>query len=213
MNNKVNQHQKAPTLANIQGVIFDLDGTLVESSLNFANIKKQICCPESIDLLHFIEQLPFDEQQQANDIVLEHELKDAENAKPILGVHNLLNFLEQAQIPTAIVTRNCVQASQIKLQQNNIHINTVITRHDYAPKPAPDALVAIAKQWQLPSANLIYVGDYLFDIQAAHNANMLACFINHGQEKPYQHQADVVVMSLSQLHQKLLNDKAEITNR
>ena len=42
----------------IKGVIFDLDGTLVSSELNFSLIKAQVGCPAEQDLLDYIEQLP-----------------------------------------------------------------------------------------------------------------------------------------------------------
>lgn len=35
----------------IKGVIFDLDGTLVSSELNFSLIKAQVGCPADQDLL------------------------------------------------------------------------------------------------------------------------------------------------------------------
>ncbi|MCL1141230.1 HAD family hydrolase [Shewanella gaetbuli] len=184
----------------IQGIIFDLDGTLVESSLDFRMIRQQIGCPDDIDLLDYVADLDCQhKQQQANDIILQHENDDAESAKSLPGMHELLNFLQRKKLPTAIVTRNSQFASDTKLSQNSIPITTVLTRECYPPKPAPDALNAIAQQWQIPNKHIMYVGDYLYDIQAANNANMIACFINHGTETSYQHTADLIVSSLDDL--------------
>ncbi|MBB1439512.1 HAD family hydrolase [Shewanella sp. SG41-4] len=184
----------------IKGIIFDLDGTLVESSLDFSLIRQQIGCPEDIDLLIYVEKLSCKvAQSKANQIILEHEYQDAMNAKPIKGMTEIIEAISHANIPTAIVTRNSLAASKMKVKQNNIAIDHVLTREDYPAKPAPDALLAIAAQWQIHPQHIIYVGDYLYDIQAANNAGMIACFINHGIESDYQYLADIVIEELSQL--------------
>jgi len=190
----------------ITGIIFDLDGTLVESRLNFKLIRQQIGCPQSMDLLEYVDKLTCTTaKQNANNIIMQHEHQDAINAKPIKGMHDLLKAIKLALLPTAIVTRNSLAASSIKVFQNNITISPVLTREDFPAKPAPDALLAIAAQWHMDPQDIIYVGDYLYDIQAANNAGMIACFINHGIESAYQHLADIVIEDLSQLQSLLIN--------
>ena len=187
-------------LTGVKGVIFDLDGTLVESALDFSRIKQQLNCPLDTDVLDFIEQLTsLGAQQAAHQIIIEHETEDALNAKALPHMHTLLNTLSQLSLPCAIVTRNSKAATATKLSQNNIDIELVLTRECYPAKPAPDALLAIAKLWQLPAEQLIYVGDYLYDIQAAKNAGMRSVFINHHTPTDYQSQADVIVNDLQQL--------------
>lgn len=190
----------------IKGIIFDLDGTLVESSLDFGLIRQQIGCPDGIDLLNYVDDLSCKvSQADAKQIILDHEYQDALSAKPIKGMTELINAIEAAKLPIAIVTRNSLAASALKVKQNNIAIDHVLTREDYPAKPAPDALLAIAAQWQIAPQDIIYVGDYLYDIQAANNAGMIACFINHGIESTYQHLADIIINDLSQLQQLLVS--------
>ena len=191
----------------IKGIIFDLDGTLVESSLDFDLIRQQIGCPNGIDLLKYVDELSCKATQaNANKIILEHEYQDAMSAKPIKGMTELISAIEAAKLPTAIVTRNSLAASAMKVTQNNIAIDHVLTREHFPAKPAPDALLAIATQWQINPQHIIYVGDYLYDIQAANNAGMIACLINHGIERDYQHLADIVIEELSQLQTLLINN-------
>ncbi len=192
------------TMTHIKGVIFDLDGTLVESELDFGKIKQQLNCPFDTDVLDFIEDMPsIDAQQQAHHIIIEHEALDAMNAKALPHMHALLASLQQLSLPTAIVTRNSKTATATKLSQNNITMELVLTRECYPAKPAPDALLAIAKQWDIPVSQLIYVGDYLYDIQAAKNAGMQSVFINHNQHAEYQDQADFIVSDLKELQTAL----------
>ncbi len=193
------------TMTHIKGVIFDLDGTLVESELDFDKIKQQLNCPFDTDVLDFIEDMPsLDAQQQAHQIIIEHEALDAMNAKALPHMHALLASLQQLSLPTAIVTRNSKTATATKLSQNNIAMELVLTRECYPAKPAPDALLAIAKMWDIEPASLIYVGDYLYDIQAAKNAGMVSVFINHNKQPDYQSQADFIVNDLLQLQHAIL---------
>ncbi len=187
-------------LSQIQGVIFDLDGTLVGSSLNFAQIKAEINCPPTHDTLEFIERLGDDAQRrQALEIVLRHEMQDAQNAKWLPGARDFLTQLKKRQLPVAIVTRNCQKASHTKVKNNAIEIELILTREHFAPKPAPDALLHIAQQWQITPSALMYVGDFKYDIEAGNNAGMTSCLVTNGKDIGFEHQADLIVERLDEL--------------
>lgn len=178
----------------IHGVIFDLDGTLVSSELDFSLIKAQIGCPDNEDLLDFIAQLPSPYmREEAMNIVHQHELLDAQHATLLPGVSEAIALLNERNIPMAIVTRNFDKAAALKLKNNPLPISTVLTRSDAPAKPDPSALNAIATLWNISANNLLYVGDYLYDIQAAHNANMRACLYAPNETPPYSDQADYVL--------------------
>ena len=178
----------------IHGVIFDLDGTLVSSELDFSLIKAQIGCPDNEDLLDFIAQLPSPYmREEAMNIVHQHELLDAQHATLLPGVSEAIALLNERNIPMAIVTRNFDKAAALKLKNNPLPISTVLTRSDAPAKPDPSALNAIATLWNISADNLLYVGDYLYDIQAAHNANMRACLYAPNETPPYADQADYVL--------------------
>jgi HAD superfamily hydrolase (TIGR01509 family) len=184
----------------IHGVIFDLDGTLVSSDLDFLLIKAQVGCPPEEDLLDHIAQLPSAYmREEAMNIVHQHELLDAQNASILPGVSEAVAALKAKNIPMAIVTRNFDKAAAIKLQNNPLPIDTVLTRSDAPAKPNPSALNAIATLWNINADNLLYVGDYLYDIQAAHNANMRACLYAPEVTPPYADQADYVLHDFFEL--------------
>ena len=110
------------------GVIFDLDNTLVSSTLNFQQIRADLGCDNDIDLLDFVDALPEEQRIVAHNLVVEYEINDAMDAKNLLGTEELLALLAQLDIPCAIVTRNCHQAALLKIQQNSINIPTLLTR-------------------------------------------------------------------------------------
>ena len=183
----------------LSGVIFDLDNTLVSSALNFDDIRIALGCPKDIDLLDFVEGLPSDQQIQANELIVKFEINDARNTEKLIGTDQLLALLSRLDIPCAIVTRNCREAALIKIKHNNIAIEQVFTRADHKAKPAPDALLHLAQLWGFPAENLLYVGDYLYDLQAAENAKTLSCLVTHGSEVYYADMATIVVNELTEL--------------
>ena len=192
-------------LPSIKAVVFDLDNTLVSSSLNFPLIKLQLGCDKNMDLLTFLETLPTEEQTNAHQHIINHELQDAHSATVLDGCHSLLETLKQQNLFTAIVTRNCNQAAEIKVQNNKINIPIVLTREDHAAKPSPDALIHLSKHWQIKPEEILYVGDYLFDIQTAKNANSLSCLVCRSNVPDYANLADIVVRSLNELELLITN--------
>lgn len=190
--------------ANYQGVIFDLDNTLVSSSLNFKHIRAEIGCTEHTDLLTYIEQLPDAEAQAAMDIVLSHEYQDAESALLMPGVIECLAALAEQNIKMAVVTRNCQHAAQLKLEKTGLEFDIVLTRDDAPAKPDPTALLQVADSWQVTPSQCIYVGDFLFDIQAADNAQMDSCLYILDARPDYADRATHTIEHFSQLTKLVL---------
>lgn len=161
--------------AKVKGIIFDLDDTLVKTKLNFSRLKQEIGCRLDEDILSFINRINCPIQQaQATETVLKHELEDAQTSTWLPGAQDFVQQASALALPLAIVTRNCKQATDVKIQKNRIPIELVLTRDDAPAKPDPTALLTIAKQWQIKPEEIAYIGDYIYDIQAAHNGNMQA---------------------------------------
>ncbi len=184
----------------IKAVIFDLDNTLVSSALNFKALRQQLGCPHSEDLLEFVEKLKHPHQKEhAHNVIFDHEISDANKSSPMTGCHEILAYLDGKAIKTAIVTRNCQIATQQKLKHNKIEVERVITRECYPPKPDPLSLQVLAKDWRLMPNEVLYVGDFLYDLQAAYNAKMPSCLIHHGHEAELHTFASLSVKELTDL--------------
>lgn len=196
-------------LKSIQAVVFDLDNTLVSSSLNFPLIRKELGCEAKGDLLKFIEDMPQPEQSAATERVINHELDDAHSSYPLDGCHDLLSTIKQLNLNTAIVTRNCQQAAQIKVKNNKIDIPIVLTREEHPAKPAPDALLYLADLWQIKPEQMLYVGDYLYDVQTAQNANAKSCLVSLSKDTEYAAMASMVVDDLVELNQHFIELSSE----
>ena len=184
-------------LNDVDGLIFDLDGTLVDSALDFAAIRNELDCPPGLGVLEFIDQLPnADTRRWAHRVVLRHEIAGAERATLIPGADTLLSALAERNIPTAILTRNASQVAALTLERLNLDVKLVLAREDCAPKPDPEGLQRIANTWSISTQRLIYVGDFIYDLQAANRAGMRGCLYDPDGNSPYRGHADIVVSSL-----------------
>ncbi|MBR9828881.1 MAG: HAD-IA family hydrolase [Oceanospirillales bacterium] len=187
----------------LRGVIFDLDGTLVSSDLDFAAIKREINCPPEADVLTFLETLPVEQQHEAMAIVHRHELQDAQHCEWISGARAFVDSCLEHNIPMAIVTRNSCQSSKLKIERNAIPIEVVITRETSKPKPDPTALLDIARDFALPTHEVLMVGDYRYDLEAGRNANMKSCLVNYTMLPDYSHLADYAFPNFQALHEAM----------
>lgn len=189
----------------LSAVIFDLDDTLVSSSLDFTKIKKSLGCPLDVDLLDFVNSKPKAQRDVIEPQLIGYEISEAMDSVKLDGADDLLALLHQLKLPMAIVTRNCREAALIKMENNNLNIPIVISREEHKAKPAPDALLFLAEQWQIKPENILYVGDFLYDIQAAINANTMSCLVTHGKSLDYADLATLVVNELTDLCQIIEN--------
>ncbi|EGU41965.1 hypothetical protein VII00023_00110 [Vibrio ichthyoenteri ATCC 700023] len=184
----------------IRAIVFDLDNTLVSSTMDFNWLRSKVGCPQHLDLLSYTNNIDCPQQRAvAQQHILDHEIEDAQLSYSMPGCEALLAYIEDQDLHTAIITRNCLQAAQLKVTHNQLGISRIISREHYPPKPSPVSLVALANEWQLNSAELLYVGDHLYDLEAAANAKMPSCLVTHGQNSPFTASASVVVEQLNDL--------------
>ncbi|MGF1718829.1 HAD family hydrolase [Vibrio kyushuensis] len=187
-------------LSHIKAVIFDLDGTLVDSKLDFHQLRQQLGFPHGEPILEYIDKMESEKERiSANKTVFDFEMKAAKTATLMPGALELINALHQDDYPTAILTRNIRPASQMMLSNLALPIDLMLTREDCPPKPSPEGLFILANTLKLDVSELVYVGDYKFDLEAARNANMLACLFDRDGDSEFKNQADIVINNFEQL--------------
>ena len=166
-----------------RGFVFDLDGTLVDSALDFDSIRQDLGIDSRLPILETVANWPEDQRQNAFSIIHRHELTGAEVSILIRGVDEFLKVLKSNEIPFAIFTRNSRIVTLATVEKHPVLKTTLITRDDGPPKPNPHGLIKIAQEWNLSLSEILFVGDYLYDLQAGLAAGVpTALFLNQAPD-------------------------------
>lgn len=188
------------SVPNFAAVIFDLDGTLVDTGLDFAAIRRELDFPEGVGLLEHIEMLADPDQvAHAHAVIDRHEMDGAARATWIDGAGRLLGDLKRVGCPTAILTRNSRKAVEHVHAALGLPVDLILTREDCRPKPDPEGLLKIAQTLEVDPADCVYVGDFIFDLHCARNAGMTACLFRNHRNEAFEAHADLVLHHLSDL--------------
>ncbi|KAJ3358844.1 hypothetical protein GGF32_009940 [Allomyces javanicus] len=167
----------------VRGIVFDMDGTLTVPILDFALMRTRLSLRAGEDILAHVHALPETSpvRIRAETIIreMEHEAMLAMEMAP--GYHALMQFLESARIPKAILTRNNMDPVDHLLQHHasGYKFEPVVTRDTVRPtKPFPDPLEHIARLWNIPAAEILMVGDGTDDVKCAQAAGAMACYVH-----------------------------------
>ncbi len=156
--------------AGIRGVIFDLDGTLVDSQLDFEAMRCEMELPVGSPVLETVLKLTGERAAECWRILEQHELRGFQNAMLMPGVINLIEQLSRRGIRLAVVTRNGGRMARATLDRLGIPIDLLLSRDDAPPKPDSAALLQICRSWNFDPASVAMVGDYRFDLEAGRRA-------------------------------------------
>jgi HAD superfamily hydrolase (TIGR01509 family) len=148
----------------IDGIIFDLDGTLLDSALDFDLMRAEMGLPAGRPILESLANVPAADLARCQSILHQHELAGADRATPLPGVVEFLLELDRRRLRRAVVTRNSRPITLAMLAKLPIPFDPVITREDGPVKPDPWAIQTICQSWEVPPERVVMIGDYWFDI-------------------------------------------------
>jgi HAD superfamily hydrolase (TIGR01549 family) len=180
-------------------VIFDLDNTLITSTLCFDTIKEALDIPKNSFILEYLESLDDELYQEKSKLLEQMELEFAEDAKLIADADVFLNKLSSKGIKTGILTRNCKSVTEKIIKKFNLPINHYITREMAAPKPAPEGLMIFLNLWELEPSEVLFIGDFHFDIDCGKNAKVKTALFTNNNETDQNFGADFIISNFSLL--------------
>jgi HAD superfamily hydrolase (TIGR01509 family) len=160
----------------VRGVLFDMDGTLVEVPYDWARIRADLGAAET-SILTYLEKLAEPERSRKRAILERHEDEATRRARLRPGVRRLLKRLSARRIRTALVTNNSRKNTDILLDRFGLRFDLVMTRDDGLWKPSGAPLTEAMKRLDLAPADCLAVGDSHFDVRAAREAGISRIFV------------------------------------
>lgn len=217
----------------MKAVLFDLDGTLINTAADFIRIIQDMCRAENCEVVaadlirtqvsegaRAMVKLVYPHLEVDDPVFLAHrqrflDLYGADIAVEtdlFEGMYPLLDELEARGIPWGIVTNKPRGLSEALLAALNLteRCAVLVCPEDVTrTKPDPEPMYLAARQINLPAEQIIYVGDHPRDIEAGRNAGMYTILAAYGY-LPLSHkdnltawQADCIVNDISELRQKV----------
>ena len=187
----------------IFGVVFDMDGTLVDSRLDFAAIRRDMGLPPDRSILDGLPRLLPQARREAEAILHEHERRGGERATLLPGAGRLLDRLTTLDLPHAVLSRNSREVVALTLDRLEVACTVRLGRDDAAAKPAPDGLLSICTRWSLLPQHVLMVGDYKYDLLAARACGCPSALVTWSREWPFAALADTVAGDLDELSARL----------
>ena len=180
-------------------IVFDLDGTIVDLTVNWAEVKRilaerfskvykqESCSFESISrcLDAIIEKDDMAELEKNLEIVREHELRELPNTKVIPEtvwfINNVKKFGIEDRTILVIFSLNSLEC----IKQALI-IAGILNKFDFFIgresvkrwKPDPEGLLKIQDHYKCRKEEIVFFGDDIRDIEAGNNAGIEANYID-----------------------------------
>jgi HAD superfamily hydrolase (TIGR01509 family) len=184
--------------AGIRGILFDMDGVVVHQRLDFLAIKQEIFGTTHGFILERMAELSRPERLRAEAILERHETAAALTAEPMDGILPFLEWMEANDLRSGLVTRNSRKSVELVLARLMIRFDAVVTREDAPPKPAPEPVWAACRGMGLQPSEVIFVGDYEFDMLSGRRAGAGTVLLRSGTITASE-RADLSVDSLAEL--------------
>jgi HAD superfamily hydrolase (TIGR01549 family) len=171
-----------PALASLRHWVFDLDGTLTVPVHDFAGIRRALDVPQEADILAHLAALPAAEARDKHAWLMRHERRLAERATAASGAVALVRALQGRGCRLGILTRNARELAAVTLAAIGLGDvfgeADIVGRDEAAPKPAPEGLRYFVDRWAVTPAEMVMVGDYLFDLQCGRAAGTHTLLVN-----------------------------------
>lgn len=215
----------------MKAVLFDLDGTLIDTAADFIRIIQDMCRDKQCEIVaadlirtqvsegaRAMVKLVYPELEVDDPVFLAHRQRFldlygediAVETDLFEGMNPLLEQLESLDIPWGIVTNKPRWLSESLLKALNLtdRCAVLVCPEDVSKtKPDPEPMYLAAKQIDVRPEDCIYVGDHPRDIDAGRNAHMYTILAGYGY-LPLQHkddltawQADCIVKTVIELNQ------------
>lgn len=208
---------------NCQAILFDLDGTLIESTLYIERLWQDWGLRHGVTPQYMSEVMHGRRAVEIVSNVAPHlqvedevyaleteEIVRMEGMKSYPGAKELLTAIPRGK--WAIATSGSMRVASARLNYAELPTPDVfVTANDVrAGKPAPDAYLLAANRLSVGPSHCVVVEDTPAGIQAGKAAGMKTIGIASTRSKELLHQADVVVQQLADIRVNVTNAEIQL---
>jgi HAD superfamily hydrolase (TIGR01509 family) len=193
----------AASLRHRKSFIFDMDGTLTLAVHDFDAIRRQLGLPAAVPILEALAQLPEAEARPKWQLLDAIELELAKTAVASAGAVELLERLAELGIRVGILTRNGHENARVTLAAAGLARYfpdaCIVTRDSVRPKPHPDGVLHLCRQFGHSPADAVMVGDYLHDLDCGRRAGAFTVHFAPTDPRRWPEHTDLCIRAFSDL--------------
>jgi len=157
----------------IKAVLFDMDGTLYDTRLDWLEIRHRIGLPyDGRPILRQLDEAEPELKKRGEEILFRAEQEGAENGVLLPGAAELLHDLQTRGVLCALITNNSRRSVETVLARHPLPFDLVLSRDDGAAKPDPGIFCAAMEQLGVSPGETIAIGDTHLDLVAAQRAGI-----------------------------------------
>ena len=200
---------RAEVITMYKAILFDLDGTLIDSAKTFTQLLNELrpkyhlsplaekdVCLATANGVNALIALAFGVTLEDEKFVIyKQELLSAyqlfleEAASPFFpGVENVINLINEHSVPWGIITnKHKVFTEKVVAGQPLLATAHTVISGDTLPlgKPNPAPVLHACEQLLVPAKQAIFIGDHLNDIQAGKSAGTTTGIALYGYLSPW----------------------------
>jgi len=182
-----------------QGVVFDMDGTLIEPLLDFARLRGELGIAAGMGIIEALDTMDPAEAAPRRKQLLAREMQAARKAALHPGAIETIETIRAAGLKTALLTRNAAEAMAVVLERFDLNFDLAWSRDDGPIKPEPDGILRACRQLDIAPAATACVGDFRYDMLAANAAGAVGIALARSGECDFADLARHVITELDQL--------------
>jgi HAD superfamily hydrolase (TIGR01549 family) len=186
----------------VRAIIFDLDGTVVETPYDWAHIREELGT-KGVSILTYLRALAEPERSLKWNILKKYEDAATHKAKLKKGIRPFFTFLARRKIKRALVTNNSRKNVRFLLKKFNLKFDWVISRERGLWKPSGAPFLEVLRRLKIKKEECWVVGDSQFDIKAAKEAGIENIFILGRNKEKFYSSGAIVVMTINTLQKKI----------
>jgi HAD superfamily hydrolase (TIGR01549 family) len=179
-----------------------MDGTLTEPYMDFDSIKRDMGIGPG-PILETLAAMEPAARRVAEAVLHRHEHEAASASTLNPGCVELLTWLDEIGVATALVTRNSRRSVRTVFDRHGLHFDVCVTREDDKFKPDPAPLLLACRRLGVVEDDAWMVGDGYHDIDAGVAAKIHTVWVSHGKPKHFTAEPWRTVRDLLELTQLL----------